>query len=61
MIRHTASLFASALSVELLGQTLTSLCSLRVIVALICIGCLLGCCRRRKRHHRSWWDDDDQL
>jgi len=61
MIRHTASLFASALSVELLGQTLTSLCSLRVIVALICIGCLLGCCRRRKRHYRPWWDDDDQL
>lgn len=59
---HLFATFGSALSIELLAQTLTSLFSLRVILAILCIsGLLCLWYRRPKRHHTRFRDDDDWL
>lgn len=59
---HLFAAFSSALSIELLAQTLTNLFSLRVILAILCISGLLCLWRRRaKRHHTRFRNDDDWL
>lgn len=58
-MKHVPAMFSSALAIELLAQTLTSVFSLRVIIALICVSALVCWYHHQPSHHHPWFGDDD--